>query len=99
MANQQLENVPTEVKEQLPEHGQQIFMAAFNAASDDGMNEQDATQVAWNSVKGSYEQDENGNWILAENSERDRPNIVGTEKDTSDPIGSRENNAGTMSAS
>lgn len=96
MVYQQLENLPEEVKEKLPKHGQQIFMAAFNAVSENGMDEKSATKVAWDSVRNSYTEDQDGNWILAENSERDRPSIVGTENDTSDPIGNRSNNAGTM---
>ncbi|MGL6340836.1 MAG: ChaB family protein [Waterburya sp.] len=96
MVYQQLENLPEEVKEKLPQHGQQIFMAAFNAVSENGMDEKSATKVAWDSVRNSYTEDKDGNWISVENSERDRPSIVGTEKDTSDPIGNRSNNAGTM---
>lgn len=96
MAYQKLENLPEEVREKLPQHGQQLFMAAFNAASEDGMDEKNATQVAWNSVKNSYQEDKDGNWVSIENAESDRPTIVGTEKDTSDPIGNRENTAGTM---
>ncbi len=96
MAYQQLEDLPSEVTEKLPKHGQQLFMAAFNAVSDDGMNEENATKVAWDSVKNSYHQDKEGNWVSIENSNTDRGNIIGTDKDTSDPIGNRENNAGTM---
>lgn len=96
MAYKQLDDLPTEVKDKLPQHGQQLFMAAYNASSEDGMNENSATQVAWNSVKGSYKQDENGNWVALGNVQADRKNIVGTDKATSDPIGNRENNAGTM---
>ena len=94
MPYKQLEDLPTEVTEKLPKHGQQIFMAAYNATSENGMNEQNATQVAWDSVKNSYKQDANGNWVSIENSDADRSNITNT--DTKDPIGNRENNAGTM---
>jgi cation transport regulator len=96
MTYQQLEDLPQEVTEKLPKHGQQIFMAAYNAVLDNGMNEKNATKVAWDSVKNSYQPDKDGNWISIENSNSDRGNIIGTDKDTSDPIGNRENNAGTM---
>lgn len=96
MTYQQLEDLPQEVTGKLPQHGQQLFMAAFNAASEDGMDEKNATQVAWNSVKNSYKEDKDGNWVSIENSNTDRQNIIGTDKETSDPIGNRENNAGTM---
>ena len=96
MAYQQLEDLPQEVTQKLPQHGQQLFMAAYNAASDNGMDEKSATKVAWDSVSNSYQEDKDGNWISIENSNSDRSNIVGTDKETSDPIGNRENNAGTM---
>lgn len=96
MTYQQLEDLPNEVTEKLPQHGQQLYMAAFNAASSDGMDEKNATQIAWSSVKNSYQQDQAGNWVSIENSNTDRGNIIGTDKEQSDPIGNRENNAGTM---
>ena len=96
MAYQQLEDLPTEVKGKLPKHGQQLFMAAFNAASDNGMNEEKASKVAWSSVKNSYKEDGEGNWVSIENSQANRQNIIGTDINKQDPIGNRENNAGTM---
>ena len=96
MAYQQLEDLPQEVTQKLPQHGQQLFMAAYNAASDNGMDEKAATKVAWDSVGNSYKEDKDGNWVSIENSQADRGNIIGTDKDSSDPIGNRENNAGTM---
>lgn len=96
MTYQNLEDLPAEVTEKLPRYGQQLFMAAFNAASENGMDEKNATQVAWNSVKNSYKQDKEGKWVSIANSQQDRESIVGTKKDPSDPIGNRENNTGTM---
>lgn len=58
----QTADLPSEAKQQLPEHAQQIFSAAFKAAQDDGMNEEAAKSVAWNSVKQEYEQGAGGNW-------------------------------------
>ena len=95
MAYKQLEDLPQEVTK-LPKHGQQLFMAAYNAVSDNGMNEENATKVAWDSVKNSYKEDQSGNWVSIENSQANRSNIIGTDIDKSDPIGNRENNAGTM---
>lgn len=96
MAYQNVQDLPSEVTEKLPQHGQQLFMAAFNAASDNGMDEKSATEVAWNSVKNSYKEDKDGNWVSIENSKTDNANIIGADKDPSDPIGNRQNNAGTM---
>ena len=95
MTYQKLEDLPSDAA-QLPKHGQQLFMTAYNAVSENGMNEENATKVAWNSVKNSYKQDKDGNWVSIENSMTDNDNIIGTDLETSDPIGNRENNAGTM---
>ena len=95
MTYQQLEDLPNEAS-QLPKHGQQLFMTAYNAAFDNGMNEENATKVAWSSVKNSYKEDKDGNWVSIENSQTDNQNIMGTDIATDDPIGNRQNNAGTM---
>lgn len=51
----------------LPAHGQDIFLAAFNAAWDeykeDDNREQRAFGTAWAAVKDVYEQDTDGNWV------------------------------------
>lgn len=57
-----INELPQEIKETLPEHAQQIFIAAFNAAQTDGMSEHGAREVAWNSVKNEYEQGNDGRW-------------------------------------
>ena len=96
MPYQELQELPAEVTEKLPKHGQQLFMAAYNAVSENGMDEKSATKVAWDSVKNSYKEDKDGNWVSIENSQADRGNVMGTDANTQDPIGNRENNAGTM---
>lgn len=63
MSQSQSSELPQEVK-QLPEHAQQIFLAAFNSAKEDGMSEDAALSVGWNSIKDSYEQTSNGEWQL-----------------------------------
>ncbi|MTJ09941.1 MULTISPECIES: ChaB family protein [unclassified Anabaena] len=57
-----IEELPQDIQARLPEHAQQIFVAAFNAVERDGMNEKDALEVAWNSVHNEYEPDGEGNW-------------------------------------
>jgi cation transport regulator len=57
-----IEEMPQDLKEQLPQEAQMIFVAAFNAAQSDGISEDGARQVAWNSVRNQYGQDENGRW-------------------------------------
>ncbi|WP_413161834.1 ChaB family protein [Capilliphycus salinus ALCB114379] len=62
MAYETLEQLPETVKSQLPRGAQQIFLAAFNSASSDGLSEDAASQLAWNSVKTQYEQSSQGEW-------------------------------------
>lgn len=63
MSQSQSSELPLEVK-QLPEHAQQIFHSAFNSAKEDGMSEDAALSVGWNSLKDSYEQTSSGEWKL-----------------------------------
>lgn len=62
MPYQALESLPQEVKEHLPQGAQQIFLAAFNSAESDGLSQEGATQVAWNSVRAEYSQTSEGKW-------------------------------------
>ena len=64
MAYSKVDELPPEIREQLPQHAQNIFLAAFNAASGDGMSEEAARNVAWNSVKQEYEQGGDGKWQM-----------------------------------
>lgn len=62
MSYNNLEELPQQIKEELPVHAQQIFVAGFNAAERDGMTEDGALEVAWNSVKNEYEPGNDGKW-------------------------------------
>ncbi|PHM06374.1 ChaB family protein [Nostoc sp. 'Peltigera malacea cyanobiont' DB3992] len=62
MADKTINELPNEITEQLPEHAQQIFVAAFNAAQSDGLSEEGALDIAWNSVKNEYEPGSDGKW-------------------------------------
>lgn len=62
MPYQQVDELPTEIKDRLLEGSAQIFVAAFNSAESDGMNESAAKQVAWNTVKQDYVQGDDGCW-------------------------------------
>lgn len=62
MSYENIEQLPNEIKENMPQGAQQIFLAAYKAASSDGINEEGAIQLAWNSVRNSYEQGEDGKW-------------------------------------
>ncbi|WP_414550443.1 ChaB family protein [Anabaena sp. CCY 0017] len=62
MPYQHLEDLPDLVKENLPQHGQEIFQAAFNSAEEQYEEEERAFRVAWSAVKRVYEKGEDGNW-------------------------------------
>lgn len=61
MAYENLEQLPQEAKE-LTSEGQNLFMTAFNSAVSDGLSEEKAHQVAWNSVNNTFAKDAEGNW-------------------------------------
>ncbi|MBW4561694.1 MAG: ChaB family protein [Mojavia pulchra JT2-VF2] len=62
MPDNTIDQIPQDIREQLPEHAQQMFLAAFNAAQSDGLSEDAARDVALNSVKNEYEQGKDGQW-------------------------------------
>jgi cation transport regulator len=65
--------LPETVRENLPEHGQDIYREAFNSAWEqykdpserrgDASREETAHKVAWSAVKNEYEKDPEGNWV------------------------------------
>jgi cation transport regulator len=62
-----VEDLPEEVRSALPDGGQRIFLAAFNAAfegtcKNDPDLEECANRVAWAAVKEKYEKSEDGKW-------------------------------------
>ena len=66
-------DLPKQVRENLPEHGQTIYRKAWNSAWDqykdpddrqgDADREETAHRVAWSAVKEVYEKDDDGNWV------------------------------------
>lgn len=63
MPQSQSSELPIEINK-FPEHAQQIYLAAFNSAKEDGMSEEAASTVGLNSLKDSYEQTSSGEWKL-----------------------------------
>jgi len=57
-----LPTFPQETQENLADGSQQIFITAFNRAVSDGLDEEAATNVAWNTVKHDYEKGADGKW-------------------------------------
>jgi cation transport regulator len=62
MPYQQISDLPESVKEHLPNHAQEIFLAAFNSAIEQYSEEERAFRVAWGAVKRDYEKGEYGKW-------------------------------------
>jgi cation transport regulator len=68
-----LTELPESVRDNLPEHAQEIYKEAFNsaweeyanlAARRDGASQEEvAHRVAWAAVKQKYEKDEHGRWV------------------------------------
>lgn len=59
-----LHELPESVRDNLPNHAQEIYQAAFNSAWDEyNHDEERAHRVAWAAVKHTYEKDEtSGRW-------------------------------------
>ncbi|MFE8700589.1 ChaB family protein [Cytobacillus sp. FJAT-54145] len=57
-----LEELPKQVSNVLPKHGQEIFKEAFNSAEKQYEKEETAFKVAWSAVEQKYEKAEEGRW-------------------------------------
>jgi cation transport regulator len=62
MPYQQTNDLPESVKEHLPKHAQEIFLAAFNSAKEQYREEGRAFRVAWGAVKRDYKKGDDGEW-------------------------------------
>jgi cation transport regulator len=63
MPYEKRENLPDAVKENLPEHAQDIYKEAFNSADKEYKDEERAYRVAWAAVKHQYHKDDKGKWV------------------------------------
>ncbi|MCU0538099.1 MAG: ChaB family protein [Hydrococcus sp. Prado102] len=55
-------DLPDPVKNHLPKHAQEIFLASFNNALEEYGEEERAFKVAWSAVKRDYEKGDDGDW-------------------------------------
>lgn len=73
MPYQKITDLPDSVKNNVPEHAQEIYKEAFNSAWDQydtseerrghDTQEETAHKVAWNAVKKDYEKNGKGEWV------------------------------------
>jgi cation transport regulator len=61
-----LNDLPDQVKNNLPHHAKEIYKEAFNSASKEYEKEETAHKVAWNAVKTKYEKNSKGEWTKKE---------------------------------
>ena len=57
------DELPDQVKDNLPAHAQDIYKEAFNSALDQYKDESQAHATAWSAVKKKYSKDNNGDWV------------------------------------
>ncbi len=62
MPYQDIKDLPDSVKNHLPKHANEIFLAAFNNAIEEYDEEETAFKLAWAAVKRDYVKGEDGNW-------------------------------------
>ena len=56
--------LPKGVKDNLPDHAQDIYKEAFNSAWEQYTHDEERShRVAWAAVKDSYHKNEDGNWV------------------------------------
>ena len=67
MPYEKLTDLPDSVRNNLPEHAQEIYKEAYNSAEEQYGEESRAHRVAWSAVERKYEKDENGNWVSKDN--------------------------------
>lgn len=73
MPYKQNNDLPDSVKDNLPDHAQDIYREAYNSAWDqyddpedrrgDAGREETAHRVAWSAVKNKYLKNDNDNWV------------------------------------
>ncbi|NDJ75405.1 MAG: putative cation transport regulator ChaB [Chloroflexi bacterium] len=72
MPYKNIQELPEGVRNNLPQHAQEIYKEAFNSAWDQyadpderrggASREETAHRVAWSAVKNEYKKDSDGNW-------------------------------------
>ena len=63
MPYDKLTDLPDRVRNNLPNHAQEIYKEAFNSAEEQYGEESRAHRVAWSAVENKYEKNNQGNWI------------------------------------
>jgi cation transport regulator len=63
---EKLTDLPDSVRDNLPEHAQEIYRAAYNSAEDQYDEEDRRHRVAWSAVEQKYEKNEEGEWVEKE---------------------------------
>jgi len=65
MPYEKTSELPDSVRDNLPQHAQEIYRSAFNNAWEDyNRDEERAHRVAWAAVKNKYQKDEkSGRWV------------------------------------
>lgn len=56
-------DLPSRVKDNLPEHAQTIYRKAYNSAHEQYGEESRAHKVAWAAVENEYKKNDKGNWV------------------------------------
>ena len=63
MPYDKLSDLPDSVKDNLPEHAQEIFQAAFNSANAQYDDESRWFATAWAAVENVYHKNDDGKWV------------------------------------
>lgn len=65
-------DLPESVKDNLPDHAQDIYRAAYNSAHEQyGGDEERSHRVAWSAVKNDYHKNDKGKWVRDKDADTD----------------------------
>lgn len=70
MPYSKLTDLPEDVQNVLPKHGQEIYRAAFNSAEEQYNDESRMHATAWSAVKNVFHKNEKGNWVKIKSSKK-----------------------------
>lgn len=57
-----IDELPSGVKNNLPSHGANIYLNAFNSAKNSGKDDSSAAKIAWSAVENKFHKDKDGKW-------------------------------------
>lgn len=68
-------DLPDSVKDSLPKHAQDVYIAAFNSSFDDNGDEAESHAIAWSAVKRIYKKNKEDEWVKKSKSKKIKESV------------------------